>query len=107
MYRFDFLEVPYTTRKGLSSKVKLVMSMFGKKVEFEKYLHDTCADFDSLEKQLKYYVVSFWEKNFKSLLKEYIVNVWEVRKQRRSLFPRPFCGHLSCRSGADKLWGYI
>ena len=55
--------------------------------KLQELLGDSCADFDLLRnvERTSYVLGSeHWEKNFKSLLflvKEYIVDLWEVRKQ--------------------------
>ena len=55
-------------------------------VKLEELLGDRCADFrvlNSVEKTSYVHALGseLWEQNFKSLLKEFIVNVWEVGKQ--------------------------
>ena len=57
-------------------------------MKLEELLGDRYADFEALNSVEKTsYVLGseLWEQNFKSLLrlvKEFIVNVWEVRKQK-------------------------
>ena len=54
-------------------------------LKLEELLRDRYADFEALNSvEKKSYVLGseIWEKNFKSLLLEFIVNVWEVRKQK-------------------------
>ena len=65
--------------------------------KLQELLGDSYADFDLLsnvEKMSSVLGSEHWEKNFKSLLflvKEYIVHVWEVRKQI-------LCGGDACSS---------
>ena len=54
-------------------------------LKLEELLGYRYADFEALNsvEKTSYVLESeLWEQNFKSLLKEFIVNVWEVRKQK-------------------------
>ena len=78
--------------------------------KLQELLGDSYADFDLLSNVEKTsYVLGseHWEKNFKSLLflvKEYIVDVWEVRKQ--ILYGDDVCpSHLQYQSSVGDLGG--
>ena len=78
--------------------------------KLQELLGDSYADFDLLSNVAKTsYVLGseHWEKNFKSLLflvKEYIVDVWEVRKQ--ILYGDDACpSHLQSQSSVGDLGG--
>ena len=84
--------------------------------KLQELLGDSYADFELLSNVEKTsYVLGseHWEKNFKSLLflvKEYIVDVWEVRKQilygddacPSHLQSQPSVGELGCVTGVDR-----
>ena len=80
---FSFLHHPYILLFYLL--VIVVVASFTEKLQ--ELLGDSYGDFDLLtnvEKTSYVLVSEHWEKNFKSLLflvKEYVVDVWEVRKQ--------------------------
>ena len=73
--------------------------------KLQELLGDSYADFDLLSnvEKTSYVLVSeHWEKNFKSLLflvKEYIVDVWEVRKHGDDACP----SHLQSQSSVGDL----
>ena len=78
--------------------------------KLQELLGDSYADFDLLSNAEKTsYVLGseHWEKNFKSLLflvKEYIVDVWEVRKQ--IMYGDDACpSHLQSQSSVGDLGG--
>ena len=78
--------------------------------KLQELLGDRCADFDLLSnvEKMSYVLGSeHWEKNFKSLLflvKEYIVDVREVRK--RILYGDDACpSHLQSQSSVGDLGG--
>ena len=60
-------------------------SRAGFMVKLEELLGDRYADFELLNsvQKMSYVLGSkLWEQNFQILVKEFIVNVWEVRKQK-------------------------
>ena len=79
-------------------------------LKLEELLGDRYADFEALNSVEKTsYVLGseLWEQNFKSLLrlvKEFVVNVWEVRKQK--LYGDDSCpNHLQSQSSPGGLGG--
>ena len=78
--------------------------------KLQELLGDSYADFDLLSnvEKMSYVLGSeHWEKNFKSLLclvKEYIVDKWEIRKQ--ILYGDDACpSHLQSQSSRLGIWG--
>ena len=72
--------------------------------KLQELLGDSYTDFDLLSNTSYVLGSEHWEKNFKSLLLEYIVDIWEVRKQ--ILYGDDACpSHLQSLSSVGDLGG--